>query len=140
MPNHIGAFLKASKCFSELGINTLGVRTLIKTSSRVERIVLRVGKKEYTYEQYSELLKRKKKKKGETSSEDDGVMLDEKIDFSTARFYLKDPESQDTKNILEKNSSSLLNTVLMCVLMVAIYTILLFLMPDILSFINSLLG
>ena len=25
MPNHIGAFLKASKCFSKLGINTHGL-------------------------------------------------------------------------------------------------------------------
>ena len=129
-----------AKTLCELGINSLGVRTLIRTSSRVERMVMRVGKTEYTYEEYTDLLKKKKKKKGDAHSEDESKRIEDKIDFSVARFYLKDPEADDTKNVLEKNSSSLLNTLLMCVMMVAIYTILLFLMPDILSFINSLLG
>ena len=131
----------SAKTLSELNINTFGVRTLVKTSSRVKRLIKRVGESEYTYEEYTALLKKKKEKK--EGSEKDGKLpleLEKKIDFATAKFYLKDACSNDTKNILDKKKNPVLNTVLMCLLLVSVYTILLFLMPDILSLINSILG
>lgn len=129
----------SAKTLDELGINSLGVRTLISTSSRVRRIVGRVGEKEYTYEEYTALMKKKNRKKKGDSEQEERLPSD-KIDFSLSKFYLKDEQGEDTENILDKKNSSLLNTILMCVLLVSIYTILLFLMPDILEFINSLLG
>ena len=135
-----------AKTLSELGADTKGVRTLLKTSSRIKRLVKRVGEKEYTYEEYVALTKKKKKSNGnnpesadETASSDTGD-LNKKIDFASAKFYLKEPDSNATKNILDKKESSLLNTALMCLLLVCVYIILLFLMPDILTLINSILG
>ena len=132
----------SAKTLSELGINTYGVRTLIKTSARVGRIIQRVGAVDYTYEEYTAILKAKKRKKSKEVTKDNvsSIDPDKKIDFNTAQFYLKDAESAETKNILDGKSNSLINTLLMCLLLVCIYTILLFLMPAILELINSVLG
>lgn len=134
-----------AKTLSELGINKLGVRTLIRMSGRTKRLICRVGMRDLTYEEYLELTKKKKakKKKKEITEQEDSALekaLDERIDFATARFYLKDADSQQTKLIPNKIPSSVLNTVLMCLLLVSVYTIILFLMPTILEFINNILA
>lgn len=134
---------KSAKTLDELGINSFSVRMLIKTSSRVGRLISYVGAKEYTYEEYSALMKKKRKKNknaGDNSESTPTESLEEKPDLKTRKFYLKDVKSTDTKNILDKKKDSLLNTILMCVLFIAIYIIILFLMPDILSLINSILS
>jgi hypothetical protein len=133
----------SAKTLSELNINTPGIRTLIKMSGRIGRLICRVGVKEYTYEEYVEITRKKKKRKNKediNEPEEAIAFVDEKIDFTEARFYIKDISDPETANILDKKISSPLNTALMCLLLVSIYTILLFLMPDILSFINSILG
>jgi len=138
----------SAKTLSELCIDKLGVRTLIRMSGRVGRLICRVGVKDYTYEEYIVLsqrysmMKRKKRKKDieENTRDSSAPSIDGKIDFSTARFYLRDVSSNETKVIIDKTPGSVLSIVLMCVLLISIYTILLLLMPTILEFINSLLA
>ena len=134
---------ESAKTLSELGINTIGVRTLIKSSARVGRLIGRVGASEYSYEEYIALMKAKKKKDkvaDVTKETNTDKTLNKKVDYSTARFYLKDSGNEEVKNILDKQRSSVLTTALMCLLLVCIYTIVLFLLPDILELINSVLG
>ena len=50
MPNHIGAFLKASKCFSELGINI----TRVSYNKAVDSHTLFIEQSEYN--QYAPIL------------------------------------------------------------------------------------
>ncbi len=133
---------EGAKTLLELGIvgfEGLICRTLISSSGRLKRLLGRVGQHDYTYEEYIELSKNKKSRK-KSGSTNENIMptLDERIDFSSARFYLKDKGSLETRNILDQRRVSLLNTALFCILAFAVYVILMFLMPDILSFINNI--
>ncbi len=102
-------------------------RGLIRGSGRLKRLISRAGEKKYTYNQYIKLSRKEKKEY-------------DKIDFSTARFYLKDKNSADTKNLLDSKTSSLVHTLLFCLLIVSVYICLVFLMPEILNLINSMLA
>jgi hypothetical protein len=123
----------SAKALSELGLDNIVIRGLLKGSGRIRRIVKAVGEKEYTYEEYIALSKEKKKKKRV-----DGVKKSkEKI---TLRYYLCDFESSDTKNLVEARRSPLLNTILFCILMISIYVCVMLLMPDILDLLNDFIA
>lgn len=123
----------SAKALSELGLNNIVIRGLLKGSGRIRRIVKAVGEKEYTYEEYIALSNEKKKKKRV-----DGVKKSkEKI---TLRYYLCDFESSDTKNLVEARRSPLLNTILFCILMISIYVCVMLLMPDILDLLNDFIA
>ncbi len=136
-----------AKTLSELGFTGFSgfvCRYLLKSSGRLKRLIKRVGEPEYTYEEYVALTSKKKKPaktaNGQKSvTEEDGKnnLLNEKIDFATARFYLADKKSNETMNIMEAKNSSLLNTVLFCVLIVAVYVCLTLVLPEILTLINN---
>ena len=111
----------------ELGINTWSIRRLLSASSQLKRLVARVGEPQYTYEEYIALTKKKGYK-------------EEKIDFSLARFYLREDGLARSRHIVEVGQTSILNTVLFSVLLVAIYCCLALLMPEILTLINNLLN
>lgn len=134
-----------AKTLSELSCNNLGTRAVIRTSSRLRRLIGCLGADivtgdNITYEEYKEATRRKKRKAPEGEAVEERRQLNEKIDFKSAAFYIKSSDSKEVKNILDMRKASLLNTVLMCVLLISVYTILLFLMPDILNFINGILG
>lgn len=123
----------SAKALSELGLDNIVIRGLLKGSGRIRRIVKAVGEKEYTYEEYIALSKEKKNKKRV-----DGVKKSkEKI---TLRYYLCDFESSDTKNLVEARRSPLLNTILFCILMISIYVCVMLLMPDILDLLNDFIA
>ncbi len=104
------------------------VKMLLKSdTSFLSRLVKRVGKVEYTYEEYVELQKAKKLPK-------------ETIDFSTARFYLDVGQEERRKHITDSYTPSILRMVLLCLLMLVIYICIALAMPEILSFINSSLA
>ena len=116
-----------AKTLDELGLNNFNSRLSLSGSGRISKLVLRLGAKEMSYEEYTAAIKDKKYK-------------EEKIDFKTAKFYLNESSLEEAKRISETNSSSLINTVLLCVLMITFYVLIMFLMPSILTLINNILG
>ena len=102
-------------------------RLLLSSSDRLKKLVGRVGEREYTYEEFVRLNKEKKYK-------------EEKIDFATARFYLREEGIGRSRHIVEVGHTSMLNTVLFSILIFAIYVCILLLMPEILTVINNMLA
>ena len=111
---------------AELGLNVFKIRTVIQSSGRLSKIIARVGEVNYTYEEYTELLKNKDFK--------------DEINFDDAKFYIRENGRDSATRIYEENDSSVLQTVLLCLLMVAIFVCIMLLMPTILTGINNLLG
>ena len=118
---------ESAKTLDEMGINTLGVRLAARSQGRASKIVRRVGQKEYTYEEYTALMKSKK------------LRYEEDIDFKVARFYLKKDSLDEAKKITEVSAPTILNTVLICILMIAIFFCLVLLLPDILTLVNNII-
>lgn len=111
---------------NQLGINTMRIRLLLSSSGQLKRLVARVGEPTYTYEEFVKLNKEKKYK-------------EEKIDFTAARFYLREESIGRSRHIVEVGHTSMLNTVLFSVLVFAIFVCLSLLMPEILTFINNMI-
>ncbi len=116
-----------AKTLGELGLDNFNSRLTLSGNSRINKIISRVGAKKMTYEEYTAAVKSKEYK-------------EEKINFETAKFYINEDGLESAKRISETNNTSLINTVLMCVLMVTIYVFIMFLMPSILTLINNILG
>ena len=118
----------SAKTLEELGLDSsFFVKRIIGSeTSFVSRLVKRVGKVEYTYEEYIALQKEKKLER-------------EVIDFTTARFYLDSKQENRKKHIIENYNTSIVRTVMLCVMMLAIYICIALLIPEILSAINGAL-
>ena len=115
----------SARTLDELRINTLPVRLALKNlGGKTASVIARVGEKKYTYEEYIEL----SKKKG---------FKEEKTDLSTARFYIKEGKRDEAKAIYDRFDSPVFHTVLACVLLIALYSCILFCMPGILNILNS---
>ena len=78
----------AALTLGELGINSWRTRLLLSGSGQLRRLVGRVGEKNYSYDEFVKLNKEKKYK-------------EEKVDFTTARFYLR-AESMDRSRHLQQ--------------------------------------
>ena len=111
---------------SELELDKFRIRMLLKSSGQLSKIVSRAGEKKYTYEEYVALSKEKGFK--------------DTIDFKEARFYISEDGRDRATHIYEENEVSVLQTVLLCVLIVAVFVCIMLLMPSILTLINNLLG
>lgn len=116
-----------AKTLTDLGINNAITRSTLMGSSRIAKIISRVGAIQMTYEEYVEAIKDKKYK-------------EEKIDFNTASFYISEENYEEAVSFTEADTTSPLNTALLCLLMTAIYVFLMFLMPSILSIIDGMLA
>ena len=117
---------ESARTLDDLRANSLSVRLVLRASGgRLSKIISRVGAPKYTYEEYVALTKKRGFK-------------EEKIDFKNAKFFIAEERTDEAKRIYERSESPLFHTVLFCVLLVAIYVCLLFAMPEILDFINSL--
>ena len=66
--------------------------------------------------------------------------IEEKIDFTMAKFYLNQESISDASKLAEAGGATIFHTILSCLLMVSIYVFIMFLMPSILTFINNFLG
>ena len=103
------------------------VKLFLSGSGHLSRIVKRVGATEYTYEEYIALQKSKKAKK-------------EKIDFSSAKFYI-DPSMLDRANTINNAyRTSVIKTVFACLFIALLYVCLMMAMPEILNLLNNLAG
>ena len=115
-----------AKTLSELDINSFGARLSLSSDKRLMSMVKRAGEKQYTYEEYSELIKSKNFK-------------EEKIDFDEAKFYLNEDALDDAKKIVDVPAPSIINTILFYVLLVAIYICIILLIPEVLNLINNII-
>ena len=118
-----------ARTLDELGLDrSVFLKMSLSRNSQLTRIVGRVGEKIFTYEEYIEKTKQK------------GGIKPDKIDFSTAKFYIRDDQHDAAKHILETYGTSIPRTILYCVLFVSLYICIALVMPEILTVINSFLG
>jgi hypothetical protein len=97
---------------------------LSSRQGQLNSIVCRKGDVEMTYEQYLIASKRKGYK-------------EEKIDFSTAEFYIPEDKLDTAKKIVEGESPSMLKASLMAVLLFVVLLCISITLPQLLEYINS---
>jgi hypothetical protein len=115
-----------AKTLGELHISSrIAEHIAFSDTGRLKRIIKRVGEVEYSYDEYVKMQKEKKKP--------------EKQDRKATKLYIPKERLDEAKRIFEKGAPTLLDTVLICVLLVALYICFVFLMPLVISFINSIL-
>ena len=118
----------SARTLAELGLEkSVFIKMALSREGRLTRMIGRVGEVKYTYEEYEEL----SRKKG---------FKHEKIDFNTAKFYIREEKADDAKNIVENYGTSMLRTALYCVMIFAFYVCIALLMPEILSWVDILIS
>jgi hypothetical protein len=100
---------------------------LSKKSGLIKRLTARVGEKSLTYEEHLA----KAKEKG---------YREEKIDFSTAAFYIKEDCKEKAEDEISRNDVSILTPIVFSVVIAIITVLLMIYLGDILSFINDALA
>ena len=118
---------ESAKTLDDIAYNTFLIKLSLSGGGRISKVVKRVGEKEYTYEEYSEAIKSKEFK-------------EEKIDFSSAQFYICENALDEANRIAEMRNTSVLNTVLLCLFITIVCICAIITMPEILTIINNLLG
>ena len=138
-----------AKTLAELSLSeSRAVRRMIASSSQLRSVVGRVGEKELTYEEYLACEKRKKEIKRQkralkkNGSQNDKTVLAEEKSPTVAelRFYIKEERADYASRIYNGADISALRTVLRCVLVLAVSVCFVFVMPELLSFINNIMG
>lgn len=115
-----------AKTLSELRITSVfAARVAFSDSGRLNKVIKRVGEKEYSYDEYIKMQKEKKKP--------------EKLDSKTTPLYIPTEKLDEAKKIFDKGAPTVIDSVLVCVLLVALYVCLAFIMPTLVSLINSML-
>lgn len=113
-----------AKTLAELHLDdSPSIKRALSRSGQLTRLVKRAGYVEPTYEEYKARMKEKKK--------------DEKIDFATARFFIPEESLDRAKLIKEKENPTVLRTLLVCILIIALSVCLMMLMPSILTLISN---
>jgi hypothetical protein len=115
-----------AKSISELGIKKHHAKCAMSTG-RMSKIVYSTERREYTYDQYSQMIKQ-------------GKGREEKIDFLNERLYIKETEFDNAHLIADNNHPTVFNTFLFCVFILASCVCIMFIMPSILNFINIFLA
>ena len=117
----------SAKTLGELGLSdSRGIRKELSGDSQLRRMVMIVGEKKLTYEEYVALQKQKKKP--------------DAPDLDTARIYIAPESLERAKFIYNNYNTSIMKTLLLCVFCLAISVCLMLLSPGLLSLINSSLG
>lgn len=115
-----------AKTLEELKINPLIVKYLLSSNKRLSGIVRRVGEKTYTYEEYVSMTSKRGYK-------------EEKVDFSSARFYIAEQKRDEASEILNMRDTSVISSILFALLILSVSVCIILLMPSILPFIDALL-
>ena len=102
-----------------------GLKSALTKSNRLTDIISRVGYVKPTYEEYVALMKEKKN-------------LSEKIDFSTAKFFIPEEKVEKATMIKEKENPTVMRTALLCVFIFAVCVCIMLLMPELLTFIAGM--
>ena len=111
----------------KLGFSKSAVKMVLSAGGQFKKIFGVKGRKEYTYEEYKELLKMKKP-------------TEEKINAEDAEIYIKEDSKLLTKRLSELNPPTILTTILFCVLIATICVGLLLVLGDILNYLNALMA
>ena len=115
---------ESAKTLAELHIeNNFFLKRALSRTGQLTKIIKRAGYKEPTYEEYIASLKEKKK--------------EEMIDFSTAKFFIPGENLDRAKLIRDKENPTLIRTILICVLIIALSVCVMMLMPSILTLISN---
>ena len=117
----------SAKTLKELHLTSVSVKAALKNNGQLTRTVRRVGELATSYEEYVKLINTK-------------GYREDKIDSETTLFHIREQSINDAKLISLKSNVTALGTLLLCVLIFAIFMCLFFLMPEILSFINYIAG
>jgi hypothetical protein len=116
-----------AKNLEELGLGkSRAVKRLLSGDNILSKTVSRVGEKKYSYNEYMALSKEKKQEV-------------DKIDFSSAKFYIKDEMKDRANGFVEKYVTSIPRTIASCVFVAIICICIIACMPEILNGINNLL-
>jgi len=115
----------SAKTLSALGIQNFGISFVLSSGGETKKLFKIKGKREYTYEEYKELISTKGYK-------------EEKTDLKTAELYINPDDLVTAKRIGESEPPGLLSTVLFCLLIVIAYFAITMFLPDILNYISNL--
>ena len=117
-----------AKTLLELGLkDNRTVKSQLCSDGQLSYVVARVGKAEYTYEEYVALQKK-------------GELKKEKIDFTTARFYIKESGQDRARRIFNSYNTSWVKGALYALLLLAVYVGVSIIVPEILDIINGYLA
>ena len=118
---------ESAKTLSELGLaNYRGIKKAIFTSARLRRMITVLGESRPTYEEYVAAQKEKRKITP--------------TDPLTVRIYISSEAMDRAKHIYNTYNASIFNTLLACVMFIAFGVCLVFVMPELLTFINDTLA
>lgn len=112
-----------AKSIAKLGVKK-NLASCAMSLNRVSRIVSSTEKIEYTYKEYSELIKNRNYK-------------EEKIDFSKDKLYIKEDGIDEARSIAEYNYPTPFSTILFCLFIFATSVCIMFIMPTILNFLSK---
>lgn len=123
-----------------------GLKAALNRNGQLSRIVRRVGFTQPTYEEYMAMAKERRehrKNKDIPKEERKAARREErkaeraKIDFSAARFYIPEENLKKAELIKEKENPTIVRTILVCVLILALTVCFMLLMPAILRLISN---
>lgn len=116
-----------AKTLSELRLSDSRLlKYYLSHKGQITLIVGRVGEKQYTYEEMVAMQKEKANK-------------EEKIDFSSAAFYIREDKANKASYVYENENPSVIRILLYCVIFLAIYFALAALMPEIIKIIDKII-
>lgn len=146
----------SAKTLGELKLSDKrGIKRALAFSSQMRSIVATVGEEKMSYEEY---LEKKKALREAKRAENKGgffkrlwaaavgffytrdEILFAEIDFSAARFYIKEEGKNRASKIYNSNDITPIRTAFTCVLVALFFIGLMFAMPEVLNWINSLLA
>ena len=114
-----------AKTLSELRISSsFALKRALSRRGQLTGIVKRAGYREPTYEEYIALSKKERR-------------AEEKIDFDTARFFIPEDLVDKAKLVKDKENPTVIRTLLVCLLIIALSVCFMMLMPAILTFVSN---
>ena len=119
---------ESAKTLSELRLDSsFAIRSsLSKSNGQLTYIVKRAGEEKLSYDEYVDMTKKKGYKA-------------EKIDFSTARFYIPKDRTDASKKLLENSDPSWIKAGVISLVFVGVLVACIFTVADLLSVINAFL-
>ena len=146
----------SAKTLGELKLSDKrGIKRALAFSSQMRSIVATVGEEKMSYEEYLEKKKALREAKREENKGGffkrlwaaavgffytrDEILFAE-IDFSAARFYIKEEGKNRASKIYNSNDITPIRTAFTCVFVALFFIGLMFAMPEVLNWINSLLA
>ena len=144
----VGAFGEENgKSLSDIGLgDSKAVKTLLKRKSgAIKSIILQKDEKKLSFEEYNELESAKKKLKNLSREEKKQKLseINEKlsltVNFETAEFYIPNDKKDASERFIADKSTTMLNGIVCCALLLVFYIVIAFAMPSILSFISRII-